>query len=247
MNAPLPEVRFRLLRANGACMVRPAGIRGADVSDIFQEVDEELRAERTAKLLKKYAGLLIGAAVAVVAASGAWQAWQWHMAKENARVGLIFLTALDAAAGPEGDGRNKAALELAQVEREGNAGYRTMARLRDAALKADSGDLAGAEVLWNQVADDAATDPLVRDAATLFAVEHQIDTGDPAALAARLQPLAAADHPWHALAQEAEALLELRQGHEDAARTLLKQLAGDTTAPDGVRGRANGLLAQLGG
>ena len=54
-------------------------------------------------------------------------------------------------------------------------------------------------------------------------------------------------NPWHALAQEAEALLDLRQGQTDAARQALRQLAQDTTAPPGVRGRANGLLARLGG
>ena len=37
--------------------------------DIFDEVEEDLRAERAAKLLKKYAWLIIAAAVAVVGAS----------------------------------------------------------------------------------------------------------------------------------------------------------------------------------
>ncbi len=39
---------------------------------------------------------------------------------------------------------------------------------------------------------------------------------------------------------------DLRQGNTDAARDTLKRLAQDVTAPDGVRGRANGLLARLG-
>ena len=99
------------------------------------------------------------------------------------------------------------------MARDGNAGYRTLARLREAALKADGGDAAGAEALWTQVANDAAADRLLRDAAVLQSVLHQIDTGDPAALAARLKPLAAPDNPWHALAEEAQALLDLRQGH----------------------------------
>ena len=50
------------------------------------------------------------------------------------------------------------------------------------------------------------------------------------------------------MAEEAQALLDLRQGHNDAARDTLKRLAQDVTAPDGVRGRANGLLRRrLGG
>ncbi len=217
------------------------------MSDIFEEVDEELRAEKARKLLQRYGGLLVLAAALVVAGVGGWQVWQWHEAKVNAAIAQEFLTALDGASGPPGDARKAAMLVLAAVAKDGNAGYRTLARLREAALKADTGDGAGAEALWTQVAGDSNANPLLRDVAVLQSVLHQIDTGDPAALEARLKPLAAADNPWHALAQEAEALIDLRGGHADAARGILKQLAQDVTAPDGVRAQANGMLAQLGG
>ena len=171
--------------------------------DIFDEVDEDLRAERARKALQRYGGVLVLAAVLVVAGAGGWQAWKSHAAKENARVAQLFLTGLDGAAGPPGDGRKAAELEFEQVAATGNAGYRTLARLRAAALKQDAGDAAGAEALWTQVAGDASADPLLRDAAVLQSVLHQIDSGDPAALRARLAPLAAPDNPWHALAEEA--------------------------------------------
>jgi hypothetical protein len=216
------------------------------VPDIFDEVDEDLRAERARKLLQRYGGLLVFAAVLVVAGAGGWQAWKSHEAKQNAKVAQEFLTALDNAVGPPGEGRKAAVAELANVERDGNAGYRTLARLRDAALQADAGEAASAEALWMQVANDPSADPLLRDVAVLQSVLHQIDNGDPATLDGRLKPLAAPDNPWHALAEEAQALIDLRQGHNDAARDTLKRLAQDVTAPDGVRGRANGLLARLG-
>ncbi len=43
------------------------------------------------------------------------------------------------------------------------------------------------------------------------------------------------------------ALLDLRTGKLDHARSTLKQIAADTAAPQGLRGRANGLLAEIGG
>ena len=214
--------------------------------DIFDEVDEDLRAERARKLLQRYGGAVVLAALLVIAGVAGREAWNAHAAKANARVAQLFLTALDGAAGPPGDARTAAALELDEVARDGNGGYRVLARLREAALKADSGDAAAAGALWAQVADDASADRVVRDAATLQAVLHQIDSGDPAALRARLVPLAAPDNPWQALAVEAQALLDLRQGHIDAARETLKRLGQDITAPEGVRARANGLLARLG-
>ena len=66
-------------------------------------------------------------------------------------------------------------------------------------------------------------------------------------LEARLKALAAPNNPWHALADEQLALLDLRQGKADQARTTLRRLAQDTTAPSGVRGRAGALLGRLGG
>ncbi len=214
--------------------------------DIFDEVDEDLRADRARKALQRYGGLILFAALLVVAGAGGWQAWKSHAAKETARVAQLFLAGLDGAAGPPGDGRTAAILELEQVTHDGGPGYRTLARLRAAALKADAGDTAGAEALWTQVAGDSSADRTLRDAAVLQSVLHQIDSGEPNALRSRLAPLAAPDNPWHALAEEAQALLDLRQGRTDAARETLKRLSQDVTAPDGVRARANGLLSRLG-
>ena len=78
-------------------------------------------------------------------------------------------------------------------------------------------------------------------------VEHQIDSGDPALLQARLKTLAAPENAWHTLAEEQLALLDMRLGKPDDAKTILRRLAQDTTAPNGVRGRANILLSRLGG
>ena len=91
-------------------------------------------------------------------------------------------------------------------------GYATLARLREAALKADAGDLQGAAALWDQVASDSSADPLLRDLASLLWAQHLIDSGDPALLEARLKALAAPDNSWRSLAEEQLALLDLRRG-----------------------------------
>ena len=217
--------------------------------DIFDEVSEDLRAERAKQMMKRYGGVLVAAAVMVLAATGGWQGWRWYQTRETARVATTYIDALRAADRPAGAERDAARPLLDQVAADGAAGYRTLARLREAALKADGGDLAAALALYNQVAADSAADSLLRDLATLHWATRQVDAAQgsqPALLEARLAPLAAADHPLRALAGEAQALLAIRQGKPDAARDILKRLGQDVTAPDGVRGRANGLLAQLG-
>jgi hypothetical protein len=116
-----------------------------------------------------------------------------------------------------------------------------------AALLADSGKQSEALNLYNALATDGSADPLLRDLASLLWVEHQIDTGDPQLLEARLKPLALLDSPWRPLAERQLALLDLRQNKPDAARDVLKRLAVDGAAPSGVRDSAQLLLQQLGG
>jgi len=228
-------------------MVRPRLIEWKKVSDIFDEVDEELRAERAKKLLQRYAGLIVGAAVLLVAAVGAWKAMQWYQARETARVADAYLAAMREADSPGAPEHAAALAGFAQVAGQGMPGYRTLARLRAAALKADSGDLPTALALWNDVAADNSADRLLRDLASLEWALHQVDSGDPALVAARLAPLATPENPWHPLAEETQAMLALRQGKTAEARDTLKRLAQDVTATEGVRRRANGLLAELGG
>ena len=216
------------------------------MSDIFDEVEEELRAERAQKLLQRYGGIIITVAVLIVAAVAGFKAWQWYQARETARVADLYITAMHQA-DAQAPAEHQAALAgLAKVDAQGLPGYSTLARLRAAALKADAGDLPGALRLWDDVAGDKSVDPLLRDLASLEWAMHEVDTGDPSVVAGRLAVLAAPDNPWHPLAQEQQALLDLRQGKTAAARDTLKRLANDVTAPQGVRGRAGGLLAKIG-
>ncbi len=217
--------------------------------DIFDEVEEELRAERAQKLLLRYGGVIVAACIAVVAAGAGWQAWHWWQARQDAAAAARYISMANLADTPNLAPNVRAAAIAGLNELVANApeGYRTLARLRDAALRADGGDLQGALGLWEQVAADPSAEPLLRDLATLLWAQRQIDQGDPSLLTARLAPLAAPGNPWRPLAQEQLALLDLRQGHTEAARTALQKLADDVTAPNGVRARASALVSRLAG
>jgi hypothetical protein len=215
--------------------------------DIFDEVSEDLRAERAQLLLKRYAPLLIVALVVIVAAAGGWELWRWRQAKQDMAAGQHYLSAMALGSLQATPAVQKALVaQYAAIAKASPEGYRTLARLQAAALDARSGDQRAALALWNAVATDDSADPLLRDLANLLWCQHQIDTGDPGILAGRLKALAAPDNPWRPLAEEQLAMLDLRQGKTATARTALTRLSQDITAPDGVRKRAAALLAQLG-
>lgn len=219
--------------------------------DIFDEVEEDLRAERAQQLLRRHGGTLVVAAFAVVAAVAGWQAWRWYEARQDVRSASAFIAAMNLADAVPADAKPEArapvVAALQKAAEQAPAGYRSLAQLWIAAEQADTGQTGAASATWTTFADDSATDPILRGLAGLLWAEHNLDKGDPPEIEARLQSLTGLDNPWRPLAQEYLALLYMRTGKPDQARQTLKQVAGDSTAPDGLRNRAAGLLAQLGG
>lgn len=212
--------------------------------DIFDEVEEDLRAERARKLAQRWGGLALGVVLLALAGTGGWQAWRWNEARQATAAAQTYLT-LHRAAEREGADLATAANGFAALAREAPEGYATLARLRAAALKAETGDLPAALALWEEVSRDSAADPLYRDLATLLGVMHALDTGDPQQLSARITPLTAEGNPWRASAREAQALLAVRRGANEEARRMLEALVSDQSAPQGIRERAQRLAAGL--
>jgi len=214
------------------------------VPDIFDEVQEDLRAERARQLGIRYGGVLAALALVALVGVGAWQGWRWYEARETAATATAFLDIHRATERPGAD-LKASAERFDAVAASAPDGYRTLARLRAAALKSETGDLAGALAEWDLVANDRAADPLYRDLASLNWVLHGLDAGDPAALAARIAPLAAEGGPWRASARELQALVAVRQGRAVEAKGMLRALAADETAPRGLRERAGRLMVGL--
>lgn len=214
------------------------------MSDIFQEVQEDLRAERAKRFWQRWGVLLCVVALLIAGAVGGWQAWRWNEARQAEAASIAFTAAQRSVEGDNPDFA-AAARRFAELAATSPSGYRILARLRAAALLAEAGDRPGALALWDEVARDPAADELWRGHASLMWALHGLATLEPAALSARLAPLAAAGSPWRASARELQALVALRAGDRPAAERLLRALAEDEAAPEGIRSRARRIVAGL--
>ncbi|HQT46336.1 MAG: hypothetical protein B7X08_04570 [Acidocella sp. 20-63-7] len=217
--------------------------------DIFDEVTEDLRTEQAIKLARRYGGLLIGAMVLVLAGVGGQQAYSWYQTRQNDKAATTFLALTRTVDNPAASAAQAktAAAALANFAVNAPEGYKTLANLRAAGLYAANGQADEAEALWTGISDDSAAAPLLRGLATLLWAQHALGTAPDADVLARLKPLTNSQSPYHGLAQEIQALLYLNEGKTDLAKALLSQIASDPNAPDGVRNRADGLLAKLNG
>lgn len=213
------------------------------MSDIFREIDEELRRDNLAKLWDKYSHFVIGLAVLVVAAVAAVEGWSWYKARERREESVRYTAALDLARRGE---NAQAADAFALLGRQASSGYRVLARLEEADSRAKAGDAGAALAAYEGLADDRSVDPVYRDLGTLLWAQHSLGKEDPNAVVSRLAPLTADGNAWRPLALETTALAKLRAGDRPAALDIYKRLADDLTAPQGLRARASEMVSALG-
>jgi hypothetical protein len=205
------------------------------VSDIFQEVDEDLRRDNFAKLWARYGIYVIILAVVVVVATGATVAWRQYQQSLRVAEGNRFAAALDLVR----EGKNKEAGDIfSALAKDAPNRRAALARFEEAALVARSGDTARATADYETIAADASLDSSYRDLALLLAAQYGLATADPKVLIERLAPLATGEGPWHPTALELTALAQLKAGDKTAARGSYQKLADDLKAPQGLRTRA---------
>jgi hypothetical protein len=212
------------------------------VADIFKEVDEDLRRDNLEKLWKKYGFQIIGLAVAVVLGVAGVQGWQAYDLDQRGKLSDRYGVALELAQGGETTAGLDAMIGLSEAS---GGGYAGLAAFEEARLRVESGDTGGAIAVWDRIAESSGLGPGFKEAATLFSILHQIDSGNPAALRARLQPLAADSQSFRSTARELLALIALGEGDTAAARALYTKISDDRETPAGLRQRAAQMLAAL--
>lgn len=213
------------------------------MSDIFREIDEELRRDRLEQLWKRYGSWIIAGAVLLVAATAGYTFWREYELKQRQAEGVAYAEALALAHG----GKPKEAIEaLSRLGAGASNGHGLLARFEIAGLEARSGDKQAAIAAYEAIAEDGAVDRMYRDLAAVLAALGGVDTGDPARIIARLQPIATGDGPWRASALEVTALAQLKSGDKGAALETYKRLADDLSAPTLMRARAAEMVQALG-
>lgn len=211
------------------------------MADIFREVDEDLRRDRLKAIWDRYGTLIVVVAAIVVLGVGGWRGWQYYESRAAAAAGDGYMAAATLAE----DGKiEEARKAFAALAADAPAGYRTIARLREAdeAAKADK---ATALRLYRAVVDDAGADAMLRDAARIRGAYVAVDAGTPEDVKALAEPLTRSDTGWTALAREALGLAAFKAGDHENARRQFEAIVSNPTAVGQVRQRADLMLAVL--
>jgi hypothetical protein len=211
------------------------------VSDIFREIDEELRRDNLLKLWQRYGRYVIGVVIAALLIAGGIVAWRNHQLSERQAQSVRYEAGLALLRqGKEAD----AAKVFASVGGE-SGGYAQLALFEAADLAAKSGDVKGAIADYDKLAGASDVDPELRDVATLLSVMNGFADSDPQRVIDRLKPFTENGNPWRSTALELTAAAKLKAGDKATALDIYQKLADDLTAPEGVRARAAEMAAVL--
>jgi len=205
---------------------------------LFREVDEEVRQDAYKKLWDRFGNLFIALAVVVVGVVGGIKGWQYYQQTQSETAAFVFSEALKKAA----DGKNDDA--LAALKAVKHSGYSQLARLREAAILADTGEAEKAVAAYDAIAADASVDPALADLARIRAGYLLVDTATPDALLGRLGKFDKDGEIWRHQAREIFGLAAWRTGDYVMADRYMNAIFADPETPAGMRQRAQ-VMVQL--
>jgi hypothetical protein len=212
------------------------------MSDIFREVDEDLRREQIRSLWNRFAPYIIGLAILIVVATAGYRGWEYWNLRQAQATGDRFIAAAQLAK----DGKHDEAIAaLDAIAKDGSGGYPVLAGFRIAAEKAAAGDDAGAIAQYDSIAGRRGVPEEMRMLARLRAAWLVVDEANFAEVERRVGDLAGVGNLWRHAAREILGLGAWRAGDYAAAKRYFEEISDDQETPDDLRQRSQLMLSLI--
>lgn len=207
------------------------------MSDIFREVEEDVRREKVEKFWKAYGDYVIALVAVIIVGIAGFELWQRYQATQRDKASVAF-SAAQRLTDPKA-----AAVAFADLAKTAPKGYALLARLEQANSMLASGQRDGAIALYKEIADEdkGATGAVAR----LREAWALVDTARRADLEALLAPLRTASSTWKPNADEILAYSDYRDNQIAKAAEEFAVLEIDPNTPQALRARAKAMAAFL--
>ena len=207
----------------------------------IREVDEELRRAQLKAVWDRFAPLIIGVCLAVVAITAGYRGYIWYQERQAAEAGDRFMAAISAL--EEGD-TAEAETALGAIAEGGAGDYPVLARLRLAGTKAAAGEREEALKAYDAVVTDASAPQPLRDLARIRGAFIALDARDFAGATERAESLNIAGNPWRHNAREVLGTAAYASGDLAGAREIFAGIQQDAETPADLWARS-GLMVSL--
>lgn len=211
------------------------------MTDLFEEVEEQLRSDRYQQFARTALPWLVGFAIVALTITLGYWGWDSWRTSQNDKASEQYAQAMEAM----GQGNEGKARELWTTVSKSQAGaYKSLSLMHLAAFAERDHKAAEAVKLLDEAAQ-AAPDPVIGDAARLKSAFAVLDTAPLKDLEGRLKPLMEDGHPYRVQAREALAFAKLNAGEVASARSDFVLLSQALDAPQGVQQRAQAAIGLI--
>jgi hypothetical protein len=209
---------------------------------LFREIEEEVRQDQFKSLWNRYGTMISALVIALVAGVGGYEGYKYYQQSQAEAAGLVFSEAVKKAAVKDAKSEDVIAALKAVPP---STGYGQLAALSQAGVLAKDGKTAEAVAAYEAIANSAANDLVLRDAARIKAAYLLVDTETPDQLIARVGTFDKPDHVWRHQAREIFGMAAWRTGDFTMAQRYMDAIVQDAATPAGMRQRAQAMLQMI--
>jgi hypothetical protein len=215
------------------------------LTDIFDEVDEDLRRQQIDRLWKKYGPQSIAAfTVVILIAAGivGWKEWRKSQARDAS---YRYQELIQAGEGVKPKAPDATLAGLDKIQGGLTPGYKLLAQFERANALVRDKRLQEAAKILDGIAADGSADQAVRDVATVKSAQLLADGLTLSDMRTRVGKLAVPDNAFRFVANELIGYAAFRVGDLGAARAAYQSIVADLSAPADVKDRAQMMLNEV--
>ncbi|WP_375624530.1 MULTISPECIES: tetratricopeptide repeat protein [unclassified Bartonella] len=203
------------------------------------EVNAEFRQEKALAFWRRYGFSIIGAAILFIFIIVAYQIYNHQQIKKAGYIGDAFVKSLDFADTRHFD---KAIKQLEIVKTSHFGGYPFLARLREASLLMEKGDIIKSVQIFDSVAADEKAPQILRKVAKIRAAYILVDTGTLADVEKRIKDMISDTDPMRMSAREALGLAAYKADKMDEAVYYFRKISEKGALGSKITDRARMML-----
>ncbi|UNE54689.1 DUF2659 family protein [Bartonella machadoae] len=203
------------------------------------EVNAEVRQEKALAFWRRYGFSVIVAIIVFILMIVTYQIYHHEQIKKAGHVGDAFLKSLELADTGHFD---EAMKQLENVKASNFGGYPFLARLREASLFMEQGDVVKSVEIFDSVADDKVAPQILRKVAKIRAAYILVDSGNFDDVKKRVEEMANDIDPMRMSAREALGLAAYKAGKMDEAVAYFRKISEEESLGLKIKDRARMML-----
>ncbi|MDG2186871.1 MAG: tetratricopeptide repeat protein [Hyphomicrobiales bacterium] len=207
------------------------------MSNLFNEIDEDLRQEKLKGIWSKYRNSIFSSIIIVALILISSESYKYLTNSKIEKSGVIFSQIIENILQ---DNTEDAAININNLLNDGTKEYRNYAMIMKADLLISENNLISAEALYNEIID--STKGLLRDLAKLKLAYIKVDDSSYAEIELMLSQLLVEDNILYLFAKEVLALSAYKEGLYDQGINHAEEIMKNERTTTGMFDRANMML-----